>query len=165
MLLGELRGAHSRFACLAVQPAKAGGEIFIATQYALDIAVDEVVQWLEPGFLEPDVLGVEDDVSAELSLSTGARIGRKMFDANTCFPEPVYRLDWLDANEPVRAIRAVLGRIKPQADGATQDSDGLELVSVVDEQTGEDLSGRVALKLYPIGEHALHWTDTGMFDL
>ncbi len=117
-----------------------------------------------PRFSLP-VLGVEDDVSAELSLSTGARIGRKMFDANTCFPEPVYRLDWLDANEPVRAIRAVLGRIKPQADGATQDSDGLELVSVVDEQTGEDLSGRVALKLYPIGEHALHWTDTGMFDL
>ena len=68
--------------------------------------------------------------------------------------------DGLDLSELV-----MLGRIKPQADGATQDSDGLELVSVVDEQTGEDLSGRVALKLYPIGEHALHWTDTGMFDL
>ena len=107
-----------------------------------------------------------DDVSPEVALQTGARIGRKMFDANSCFPEPVYRLDWLDAAEgSVTAVKVVFQRLASGEEGSTDTTDGLELVSVIDEQSGNDLMGQVVLKLYPVGEHSLHWQDTGMLEI
>jgi hypothetical protein len=107
-----------------------------------------------------------EDVSPEIELQTGARIGRKMFDANSCFPEPVYRLDWKDAGEgSVTAVKAVFQRLTSGSEGSTDSTDGLELVSVIDSETGDDLAGRVVLKLYPVGEHSLHWQDTGMLEI
>lgn len=107
-----------------------------------------------------------DDVSPEVDLQTGARIGRKMFDANSCFPEPVYRLDWKDATEAsVTAVKAVFQRLSSGGEGADDKTDGLELVSVTDAETGADLMGQVVLKLYPVGEHSLHWQDTGMLEI
>lgn len=93
------------------------------------------------------------------------RIGRKMFDARTCTPEPVYRLDWTDPNESVREVKVAFQRLAVAGEVSADTTDGLEVVSVVDAETGEDLSGRVILKLYPIGEHALHWQDTGMLEI
>jgi hypothetical protein len=52
------------------------------------------------------------------------------------------------------------------AGGLNQETtDGLELVSVVHAGTGDDLMGQVVLKLYPVGEHSLHWQDTGMLEI
>lgn len=111
-------------------------------------------------------LSESEDVSPEVALQTGARIGRKMFDANSCFPEPVYRLDWKDATEgSVTAVKAVFQRLSSGEEVSMDTTDGLELVSVVDSETGEDLMGRVVLKLYPVGEHSLHWQDTGMLEI
>jgi hypothetical protein len=111
------------------------------------------------------ILRQDQDVSDELTLSTGARIGRKMFEANTCTPEPVYRLNWTDPSESVRDVKVIFQRLAVAGEASADTTDGLELVSVVDSVTGEDLSGRVILKLYPIGEHALHWQDTGMLEI
>jgi hypothetical protein len=111
------------------------------------------------------ILREDQDVSDELALSTGARIGRKMFEANTCTPEPVYRLNWTDPSESVRDVKVTFQRLAVAGEASVDTTDGLELVSVVDSVTGEDLSGRVILKLYPIGEHALHWQDTGMLEI
>jgi hypothetical protein len=36
---------------------------------------------------------------------------------------------------------------------------------VTDATTGADLMGQVILKLYPVGEHSLHWQDTGMLEI
>lgn len=111
------------------------------------------------------ILHEKQDSSAELTLSTGARIGRKMFEADTCRPEPVYRLDWVDQTETVRGVKVVFQRLAAAVEATSDATDGLEIVTVVDAETGEDLSGRVILKLYPIGEHALHWQDTGMLEI
>jgi hypothetical protein len=111
------------------------------------------------------ILRQDQDSSDELTLSTGARIGRKMFEANTCTPEPVYRLDWVDQTETVRGVKVVFRRLAAAVEATSDTTDGLEIVTVVDAETGEDLSGRVILKLYPIGEHALHWQDTGMLEI
>ncbi len=111
------------------------------------------------------ILRQDQDSSDELYLSTGARIGRKMFEANTCTPEPVYRLDWVDQKETVRGVKVVFRRFAAAVEATSDATDGLEIVTVVDAETGEDLSGRVILKLYPIGEHALHWQDTGMLEI
>ena len=112
------------------------------------------------------IMREKDDVSEEISLQTGARIGRKMFDANSCFPEPVYRLDWKDATQgSVTAVKAVFQRLTPAGGLNQETTDGLELVSVVHAGTGDDLMGQVVLKLYPVGEHSLHWQDTGMLEI
>jgi hypothetical protein len=116
------------------------------------------------------IMREKDDVSVEISLQTGARIGRKMFDANSCFPEPVYRLDWLDSTQgSVTAVKAVFQRLTPSGQLNQETTDGLELVSVIDdsntESRGTDLMGQVILKLYPVGEHSLHWQDTGMLEI
>ena len=118
-----------------------------------------------PVFSGRTILLQNQDVSAELTLSTGVRIGRKMFDARTCTPEPVYRLDWTDPNESVREVKVAFQRLAAAGEASADTTDGLEVVSVVDAETGEELSGRVILKLYPIGEHALHWQDTGMLEI
>jgi hypothetical protein len=110
------------------------------------------------------ILSSGDDQSAEITLTTGTRIGRKMFAVNTCFPEPVYRLVWLDSSEPVISVRVVFKRINANAAETDDNSDGLELVSVVDASTGDDLMERLVLKLYPIGQDSMHWTDTGKLD-
>lgn len=107
-----------------------------------------------------------EDLSSEIELQTGARIGRKMFDANSCFPEPVYRLDWKDPSQgSVTAIKAVFQRLTPIGEVKSETTDGLELVSVTDANTGADLMGQVILRLYPVGEHSLHWQDTGMLEI
>ena len=112
------------------------------------------------------IMRERDDVSAEISLQTGARIGRKMFDANSCFPEPVYRLDWKDVTQgSVTAVKAVFQRLTPSGQVTQETTDGLELVSVYNAETGDDLMGQVILKLYPVGEHSLHWQDTGMLEI
>ncbi len=112
------------------------------------------------------VMRERDDISAEISLQTGARIGRKMFDANSCFPEPVYRLDWKDPTQgSVTTVKAVFQRLTPSGQVSQETTDGLELVSVFDANTGADLMGQVILKLYPVGEHSLHWQDTGMLEI
>jgi hypothetical protein len=112
------------------------------------------------------IMRESEDLSAEIELQTGARIGRKMFDANSCFPEPVYRLDWKDpAQGSVTAIKAVFQRLTPSGEVKSETTDGLELVSVTDANTGADLMGQVILRLYPVGEHSLHWQDTGMLEI
>jgi hypothetical protein len=112
------------------------------------------------------VMRERDDVSAEITLQTGARIGRKMFDANSCFPEPVYRLDWKDpAQGSVTTVKAIFQRLTPNGQVSQETTDGLELVSVFNADTGADLTGQVILKLYPVGEHSLHWQDTGMLEI
>ena len=111
------------------------------------------------------ILRQDQDISDELTLSTGARIGRKMFEANTCTPEPVYRLDWKEPTASVRGVKATFQRLAATGEASMDTTDGLEIVTVVDAETGEDLSGLVILKLYPIGEHALHWQDTGMLEI
>ena len=118
-----------------------------------------------PNFSGKPILLQHQDVSDELTLSTGARIGRKMFDARTCTPEPVYRLNWTEPTESVREVKVTFQRLAVAGEASADTTDGLEVVSVVDAETGEDLSGRVILKLYPIGEHALHWQDTGMLEI
>ncbi len=112
------------------------------------------------------IMRENEDLSAEVDLQTGARIGRKMFDANSCFPEPVYRLDWKDSSQgSVTAVKAVFQRLTPSGEVKSETTDGLELVSVTDAETGADLMGQVILKLYPVGEHSLHWQDTGMLEI
>ena len=112
------------------------------------------------------IMRESEDLSAEIEMQTGARIGRKMFDANSCFPEPVYRLDWKDPTQgSVTAIKAVFQRLTPSGEVQTETTDGLELVSVVDANTGDDLMGQIILRLYPVGEHSLHWQDTGMLEI
>ena len=112
------------------------------------------------------IMRESEDVSPEIELQTGARIGRKMFDANSCFPEPVYRLDWKDASEgSVTSVKVVFQRLTPNGVVQSETTDGLELVSVTDATTGADLMGQVILKLYPVGEHSLHWQDTGMLEI
>jgi hypothetical protein len=59
----------------------------------------------------------------------------------------------------------VFQRLAAAVEATSDTTDGLEIVTVVDAETGEDLSGRVILKLYPVGEHALHWQDTGMLEI
>ena len=88
-----------------------------------------------------------------------------MFEANTCTPEPVYRLDWKEPTASVRGVKATFQRLAATGEASMDTTDGLEIVTVVDAETGEDLSGLVILKLYPIGEHALHWQDTGMLEI
>jgi hypothetical protein len=112
------------------------------------------------------IMRESEDLSTEIELQTGARIGRKMFDANSCFPEPVYRLDWKDPTQgSVTAIKAVFQRLTPSGEVKSETTDGLELVSVTDANTGADLMGQVILRLYPVGEHSLHWQDTGMLEI
>jgi Virulence factor SrfB len=111
------------------------------------------------------VLKQDQDISDEIIFSTGTRIGRKMFDANSCTPEPVYRLDWVDSHESIREVKAVFKRLEAKGTSLGESTDGLELVSVFDASSGEDLAGRVVLKLYPIGDQALHWQDTGMLEI
>jgi hypothetical protein len=112
------------------------------------------------------IMRESEDLSAEIELQTGARIGRKMFDANSCFPEPVYRLDWKDpAQGSVTAIKAIFQRLTPSGEVKSETTDGLELVSVTDVNTGANLMGQVILRLYPVGEHSLHWQDTGMLEI
>jgi hypothetical protein len=112
------------------------------------------------------IMRERDDISAEISLQTGARIGRKMFDAKSCFPEPVYRLDWENpAQGSVTTVKAVFQRLTPNGQVSQETTDGLELVSVFTADTGADLTGQVILKLYPVGEHSLHWQDTGMLEI
>ena len=112
------------------------------------------------------IMHVNDDMSAEVELQTGARIGRKMFDAKSCSPEPVYRLDWKNPNDgDVISVKAVFGRLTPSLQATLETTDGLELFSVYDAKTGQDLTGQVILKLYPVGEHSLHWQDTGMLEI
>jgi hypothetical protein len=107
-----------------------------------------------------------EDLTAEIELQTGARIGRKMFDANSCFPEPVYRLDWKDPTQgSVTAIKAVFQRLTSSGEVQSETTDGLELVSVTDANTGDDLMGQIILRLYPVGEHSMHWQDTGMLEI
>jgi len=112
------------------------------------------------------IMRESEDLSAEIEMQTGARIGRKMFDANSCFPEPVYRLDWKDPTQgSVTAIKAIFQRLTPSGEVQSETTDGLELVSVTDANTGADLMGQVILRLYPVGEHSLHWQDTGMLEI
>ncbi len=112
------------------------------------------------------IMRESDDVSQEIELQTGARIGRKMFDANSCFPEPVYRLDWKEPSQgAVITVKAVFQRLTPGGQVSSETTDGLELVGVTDAQTGEDLGNQIELKLYPVGEHSLHWQDTGMLEI
>jgi hypothetical protein len=118
-----------------------------------------------PRFGTP-ILRENADLSAEIDLQTGARIGRKMFDAKSCFPEPVYRLDWKDPTQgSVTSVKATFQRLAASGDTNAQTTDGLELVSVTDAENGADLMGQVVLKLYPVGEHSLHWQDTGMLEI
>jgi hypothetical protein len=89
-----------------------------------------------------------------------------MFDAKSCFPEPVYRLDWKDPTQgSVTSVKATFQRLAASGDTNAQTTDGLELVSVTDAENGADLMGQVVLKLYPVGEHSLHWQDTGMLEI
>jgi hypothetical protein len=89
-----------------------------------------------------------------------------MFDAKSCFPEPVYRLDWENpAQGSVTTVKAVFQRLTPNGQVSQETTDGLELVSVFNAETGDDLTGQVILKLYPVGEHSLHWQDTGMLEI
>ena len=112
------------------------------------------------------IMRESDDMSAEIELQTGARIGRKMFDAKSCSPEPVYRLDWKNATDgDVIAVKAVFQRLTPSGQATLETTDGLELVSIYNARTGDDLMGQVILKLYPVGEHSLHWQDTGMLEI
>jgi hypothetical protein len=89
-----------------------------------------------------------------------------MFDAKSCSPEPVYRLDWKNATDgDVIAVKAVFQRLTPSGQATLETTDGLELVSIYNARTGDDLMGQVILKLYPVGEHSLHWQDTGMLEI
>jgi hypothetical protein len=89
-----------------------------------------------------------------------------MFDDRSCSPEPVYRLDWKNETDgEVISVRAVFQRLTSGGQANRETTDGLELVSVHDAVTGDDLMGQVVLKLYPVGEHSLHWQDTGMLEI
>ena len=108
-----------------------------------------------------DILSASDDESSELILNNGTRIGRKMFAVNSCFPEPVYRLD---IGDNIASAKVVFKRLSGDGSQGSESSDALEIVSAVDPETGDDLSGQVNLKLYPVGQDSLHWTDTGKLD-
>jgi hypothetical protein len=108
-----------------------------------------------------DILSASNDVSSELILNNGTRVGRKMFAVNSCFPEPVYRLDIADN---IASVKVIFKRLSGDGGQGSESSDALEIVSAVDPETGEDLAGQVTLKLYPVGQDSLHWTDTGKLD-
>ena len=108
-----------------------------------------------------DILSASNDESSELILNNGTRIGRKMFAVNSCFPEPVYRLD---IGDNIASAKVIFKRLSGDGSQGSESSDALEIVSAVDPQTGDDLSGLVNLKLYPVGRDSLHWTDTGKLD-
>ena len=108
-----------------------------------------------------DILSASNDESSELILNNRTRIGRKMFAVNSCFPEPVYRLD---IGDNIASAKVVFKRLSGDGSQGSESSDALEIVSAVDPVTGDDLSGQIYLKLYPVGKDSLHWTDTGKLD-
>lgn len=114
-----------------------------------------------PQFSGNGILSASSDESSELTLNNGTRIGRKMFAVNSCFPEPVYRLD---IGDNIASAKVIFKRLSGDGSQGAESSDALEIVSAVDTETGEDLSGLVNLKLYPVGQDSLHWTDTGKLD-
>jgi len=108
-----------------------------------------------------EILSAARDESNDLILRNGIQIGRKMFEVDTCFPEPVYRLD---INDDIDLVKVKFKRLQSDGSQGSESSDALVIVSAYDVKTGKSLSDKVQLKLYPVGSYSLHWTDTGKLD-
>ena len=105
----------------------------------------------------------ESQNEATADLMVGASIGRKLFDARSCFPEPVYRLEWRGDKTEHRQVRCLFRRNVAAINGA--DADSLELVEASDSKTGEDLTGQVELRLRPVGDDDVNWQDSDMLEV
>jgi hypothetical protein len=112
------------------------------------------------------ILEEPEDLSRELVLPIEARIGRKMFDTHAAYPEPVYQLVCTDGSRTSGDVRVVFKRLTPDAESLSPGavSDGLELASATDPETGEDLTESFRLRLYPVGETESNWQDTGILN-
>ena len=120
------------------------------------------------GFSGGSFLGSEQDESAEVLLVADAKIGRKLLDASSSAPEPVYRLSSRESLEPGAQVRVVFRRINFEASaeaapGATLD--GLELVSVKSQDGEVDLTESFDLQLYPVSENEVNWQDSGLLNI
>ena len=120
------------------------------------------------GFSGGAFLGSDHDESAEVLLVADAKIGRKLLDASSSAPEPVYRLTARESLEPGTQVRAVFRRINFEgsgdaAPGATLD--GLELVSVQSDDGELDLTQAFYLQLYPVSENEVNWQDSGLLNI
>lgn len=113
-------------------------------------------------------LGSDHDESAEVLLVADAKIGRKLLDASTSAPEPVYKLYSRDTLEPGAQVRVIFRRISCEdsaeaAPGATLD--GLELVSVKSLDGENDITESFELQLYPVSENEVNWQDSGLLNI
>ena len=120
------------------------------------------------GFSGGAFLGSEQDESAEVLLVADAKIGRKLLDASSSAPEPVYRLASREKLTPGAQVRAVFRRVNYEgaedaAPGATLD--GLELVSVKSQDGENDLTESFYLQLYPVSENEVNWQDSGLLNI
>jgi hypothetical protein len=107
------------------------------------------------------ILRSDQDESSEVVLNVTNRIGRKMLDGVSCEPEPVYRLLWNDGRKDQTTVKASFMRIPQEQSGA----DSIALRQVIVQQTGEDVTAQVSLKLYPLLHDQEPWQDTGELDL
>jgi hypothetical protein len=120
------------------------------------------------GFSGGAFLGSEQDESAEVLLVADAKIGRKLLDASSSAPEPVYRLAGREKLTPGAQVRVVFRRVNYEeaedaAPGATLD--GLELVSVKSQDGETDLTESFYLQLYPVSENEVNWQDSGLLNI
>ena len=112
------------------------------------------------------ILQESDDISREFLLPVEARIGRKMFDTHAAYPEPVYQLICVDFSKLSGDVNVVFRRLSPEVTSLSPGavSDGLELASVTDPETGSDITASFRLRLYPVGETESNWQDSGILN-
>lgn len=107
-----------------------------------------------------------EDLSREVILPVEARIGRKMFDTHAAYPEPVYQLVCVDGTKVSGDVAVTFRRLTPDVEALSPGavSDGLELASVTDPDSGADITASFRLRLYPVGETESNWQDTGILN-
>jgi hypothetical protein len=112
------------------------------------------------------ILEESDDISREFLLPVEARIGRKMFDTHAAYPEPVYQLICVDSSKLSGDVNVVFKRLSPEVTSLSPGavSDGLELETVTDPETGNDITTSFRLRLYPVGETESNWQDSGILN-